>query len=271
MEYATLVEIVAGMHLAKYVQSPYPQMGGLFLVAPPGGFKTTIAETMNEFPSAQIITDINVQTLVRMKDHFLNSHITTLACSDFQNFYRRHGSVSSHVEGIIMSLVEEGFRRASFQSQQVSGIPARCCIIGGMTPAFFDSKVQEWEESGFLRRFLFAKYIVDGLDILERAIAEWRRACIEGSFVPRLPANRTIEYKLNPSEVEMIRYATRHQFSQTGPFIICQKIYAVLVWKFGHNKAEQIFKDFAPCLDKAGGVLEINEKPKSKSAKAGKK
>lgn len=231
------------------------------LVAPPGAFKTTITETMDEFSGTQVISDLNVQSLIKMKEHFLSGHISTMAFSDFSKLYKRHGSVSSNVEGIIMALAEEGFRKASFQSQSMSAIPARCAIIGGMTTSFFDSMVDQWDENGFLRRFLFCRYVIEGMDIVEGAINEWRKAEFDMDFVAKIPTNRTIAYKIEKPEIDAITRMLRHQPNRLNASILLQKIYCVLKWKFAKEpgKAMQIMKDFAPCLSKEGGVLVLRE------------
>ena len=264
MEYSSLVEIVSAAHLTKYVQSPFPQRSGLFLVAPPGAFKTTIAETMDEYPSTQVISNLNTQSVNMMKEHMLAGTISTLAFSDYGALYRRHGSVASGVEGVIMALADEGYRRPQWQAQNSPTMPAYCTIVGGMTSAFFDEKIPEWQKNGFARRFVFARYQLNGIETLEDAAAEWRRAELDGSFVPRIPSSRTIQYKLDPKEVEYIRHMCRHiQDGKVNNFVMMQKIACVLKWKFGkENKHMQILKDFAPCLTKNGGTLQIREKKK---------
>jgi hypothetical protein len=261
LKYSTLVEIVAAVHLSKYVQAPFHQRSGLFLVSPPGGFKTTITETMDEFAHTQIISDINVQSLTRMRDLFLSGTVSTMAFSDFGKLYKRHGATAENVEGIIMALADEGFRKPSFKSQATGTIPAQCTVIGGMTTAFFESKTDDWIDNGFMRRFLFAQYKVSNLEIIEDAIGEWRRAALAGAFVPKVPSLRSIPYKLESHEVELIRYYLRHSMERVGSFVMLQKIFCVLKWKFAREpgKAEFILKDFAPCLSKNGGVLQLAE------------
>ena len=268
MEYSTLVEIVAAVHLSRYVQSPFDSRSGLFLVAPPGAFKTTITETMDEFQSTQVIADINVQSLVQMKEMFLANQITTLAFSDFAMIYKRHSSTSAHIEGVVMSLADEGFRKPSWARQRGASMPARCAIIGGMTTSFYESKVSEWEDNGFLRRFLFAQYMPDGLDVIEDAIGEWRKAELDGSFIPKIPTARTIKYNLSPDDVTLVRHLMRHQHSRINAFILMQKIFCVLKWKFQKepDRARSILKDFSPCLGKNGGMLTIRETKKAAKA-----
>ncbi len=190
----------------------------------------------------------------------LGGALTTLAFSDLGALYRRHGSVASGVEGMIMALADEGHRRPQWGPQNVPSMPAYCTIICGMTSAFFDSKVQDWIDNGFLRRFIFARYQVDGIEVLEDAAAEWRKAELDGSFMPRQPVGRTIQYNLDKDEVTQIRHMCRHQASRITPFIMMQKIACVLKWKFDKKTAMNMLKDFAPCLGKMGGILVIRER-----------
>lgn len=260
MEYSTLVEIVAATHLSKFVQSPFDSRGGLMLVAPPGAFKTTITETMDEFPSTHIVSDINVQSLIKMKDAFLSNQITTLGFSDFAKLYKRHASVASNVEGIIMGLADEGFRKPSWHAGNPGGsIPARCTIIAGMTTAFFEEHVSQWEKDGFLRRFIFAKYIIEGMEVVEDAVSQWRKAQFDGSFIPKIPSARTIQYGLDKADVELVNYSVRHQPSRSSASVMMQKIFCILQWKFKEEKARFILQDFAPCLSKDGGILVLKE------------
>lgn len=217
---------------------------------------------MDEFSKTQVISDLNVQSLVRMRELFLSGTVSTMAFSDFGKLYKRNGATAENVEGIIMALADEGFRKPSFKSQSSGTIPAQCTIIGGMTTAFFESKEDDWMDNGFMRRFLFAKYIVRNMEIIENAIGEWRRAALAGAFVAKIPSTRSIPYHLEPKEVEYIRYLLRHQMDQRiGSFVMLQKIFCVLKWKFAREpgRADFILKDFAPCLGKDGGILSLEE------------
>ena len=83
MEYMTLVETIAAAHLAQFVESPFSYRGGLFLVAPPGAFKSTVSKTIEAFPKTVVLSDINVQQLVNLKVEILAEAILTVGFSDF--------------------------------------------------------------------------------------------------------------------------------------------------------------------------------------------
>ena len=45
---------------------------------------------------------------------------------------------------------------------------------------------------------------------------------------------------------------------------ILEKLYSVLIWKFGAKDALAILRDFSPCLGKDGGILTLEEIRKAK-------
>lgn len=269
MTYDTLVEIVAAVHLSQYVRSSSKSRGGLMIVAPPGGLKSTISETMNEFPRTFILSDINQQQLVKMRQYFLSSEVQTLGFTDFAKLYKRNPSVAKNLEGTIMGLVDEGFRRASFQTQVPSTIVARCTIMGAMTISFYEQMIEEWTASGFGRRFLWARYYATGFEVLEQAALDDRLAVLSKGFVPRIPSN-ALTQSITVEEKIALLYMTRHVHYRNGALVMLRKILTILKWKFGAKKANAILSDFAPCLGKDGGVLEIEEVNGAKERRTGK-
>lgn len=258
MTYDSLLEIVAATHLSQYVNSSSHSRGGLMLVAPPGALKSTINEVMNEFPRTFVLSDINQQQIVKMRQYFLSGEVQTLGFTDFAKLYKRNAAVSKNLEGTIMGLVDEGFRRASFQTQVPSTIVARCTIIGAMTNQFHEQMVEEWTASGFGRRFLWARYIASGIETLEEAALDNRMAVLSHGFMPKVPAAKLTQ-DISSSDKEMLKYITRHVHYRTGALIMLRRILTVLKWKFGPKQAGVILADFAPCLGKDGGTLEIAE------------
>jgi hypothetical protein len=265
MHYQTLLEIVAAVHLASTTDSPFDQRGGMFLVAPPGSFKSTITTICHQYRGALILSDVNVQSLVKLKETIQGGEIKTLAFTDFGKLYKRNPAVAANIEGILMALADEGFRRASFQPQSVTAGIAKATIIGAMTSSFYESKVEGWMSSGFWRRFIFATYAVENPDIIQNAIFEQRFARLDGQFVPKqpLPAIR-IPHKLTKEQLEHIDYISRHVMYREGVTVLLEKIYAVLIWKFGTAKARDIIKDFGPCLSKDGAKLTLQEEKERK-------
>lgn len=258
MDYKTLKEIVAATHLSQYVDSVFDHKGGLFLIAPPGGFKTTITETLDHYSHTKVLSDINLQSLIRLREAILAEQITTIAFSDFAKLYKRSKSVSANVEGTISALVDEGFRKASFQNQQVESAPARCVVIGSMTTQFFEQMSQQWSDNGLMRRFVCARYRIQGLNIIENAIMEQRKARLDGRFTSKYLSG-VIPNTLDSSDLAYIEVITRHVSYRGGDMIMLQKIWNVLKWKHGKRIARELIEDFAPCLSKDGGVLVLKE------------
>lgn len=257
MKFSTLVEVCGAMHFAYRVSGDVgSQRGGLMFVAPPGHLKTSAIEIVEQFPHAKIVSDLTVKALTAMRQDFISGEISTMAFSDFQKLYKRHGSVSSNIEGIVMALVEEGFRNPAFSDQRVTVTPARCTVIGGMTIKFFEEKISEWMDNGLARRFLWSRYAIKNMDVIDRALIQWKRAELDGGFTMKVPIN-AIPYKLNPTEAKRVLWQLRFQHDRRTPFIVAQRIICVLIWKLGESKAWSVWDDFVPSLSKEGTTLVI--------------
>ena len=265
MAFSTLCEIIAATHTAYFVKSPIDDLGGLFLVAPSGHLKTTAAEILSEFERTLVISDLTVKSLVSMRGSFLGGHVRTLIFSDYAKIYKRHGSVSSNIEGIIMALASEGFRKPAFSDQRIQSTPARATIVGCMTPEFKEVHDEEWENSGFLRRFLWSYYHIEHPEFLEDALAQWRKAELDGDFTARVPLNHSIRYTLTESEVIKIRHSLRSTSipDKKISLVLAQKILCVLKWKFGNkdeHKPLRIWEDFAQSLEPLNDtILDVKE------------
>lgn len=258
MEYDTLLEIVAAAHLSQYVSSMHYSRGGLMLVAPPGALKTTVNDVMNQFPRTFVLSDINMQQIAKMRQYFLSGEIRTLGFSDYSKLYKRNPSVAQNLEGVILALTDEGFRRAAFQTQVPSTILARCTIIGGMTMDFHERMTEQWSANGFTRRFVWARYVLANPELLEEAALDGRIAQLTQAFIPKIPV-ASIPETIDHDEKELIRRITLHVHYKANTIGMLRKMLAVLKWKFGKRKARGILEDFAPCLSKDGGVLVLRE------------
>jgi hypothetical protein len=260
MRFDTMVEICAAMHLASEVTGDFAQRGGILFIAPPGHLKTTAIEIIEMFPHTRVISNLTVKALNVMRQDFLSGQLKTMAFSDLENVYRRHSSVSSQIEGVLMGLVEEGFRNPAFSDQRTSVIPAKCTIIGGLSIKAYEERISGWLDSGFARRFLFSKYYADAkvIETLEQSIVEWKKRTLINGFTMKIPM-APIESKINEEESKRILHQLRFQYDRRTPFVIAKKIISVLLWKFHGNKrrAWEIWNDFAPSLDKDGTVLTL--------------
>jgi hypothetical protein len=268
MAFGSLCEIIAATHLSYYVHAPIDDMGGLFLTAPSGHLKTTAAEILSEFERTLVISDLTVKSLVSMRGSFLGGQVRTLIFSDYAKIYKRHGSVSANIEGIIMALVSEGFRKPAFSDQRIQSTPARAVVVGCMTPEFKELHDEEWENSGFLRRFLWSYYHIEHPEFLEDALAQWRKAELDGDFMARVPLNHTIRYTLTEKEVAAIRHSLRSTSipDKKISLVLAQKIVCVLKWKFSskdESKPMRIWEDFAQSLEPLNDtILDVQERVK---------
>ena len=229
-------------------------------VAPPGQLKTTAIEIVELFPFARVLSNLTVKTLSVMRQDFISGQIRTLAISDLENVYRRQSSVSSHIEGVLMGLVEEGFRLPAFSDQRTSAIPARCAVIGGVSTKAYEERMSGWLDSGFARRFLWSQYYCDKSVIkqLEKSIVDWKRTALVNGFEMKIPMN-SIKVALTESESQKILRQIRFQTDHRTPFVCAKKIVSVLLWKFRSNpdRAWKIWDDFAPSLGKDGALLTL--------------
>jgi hypothetical protein len=175
---------------------------------------------------------------------------------DFDMIYKRHGSVSAQVEGTLMSLMGEGFRNPAFSDQRIHVLKARCTIIGGVTIKCYENMISAWIDSGFARRFLWARYTVKNPEALEASIVQWKRHQLNGDFVMRVPKN-LIPHTLTKNQAEKVLWQLRFQHDRKLPFIVAQRIISVLIWKLGTPRGWEVWDDFVPSLGKDGAKVII--------------
>lgn len=221
------------------------------LVAPPGHLKTTAIEYLDIFPRTKLISNITVSALNQMRQDFLSEEILTIGFPDYDMIYKRHGSVSSQIEGTLMGLMGEGFRNPAFSDQRINVTKARCTVIAGITIKCYEKMLSEWLDSGFARRFLWSRYSLKNSEMLEEAIVKWKRHTLDGDFVMRIPSN-VIQHSLSNQQARNVLYQLRHHQDRKLPFITCQRIISVLCWKHGDKRGWEIWDDFAPSLGKEG-------------------
>jgi hypothetical protein len=256
MEFGNLCEIISAAHLSKHVTGPIDDRGGLILVAPPGHMKTTAAEILTEYTGVTVCSNVTVGSLSAMKDDLLAGCTTTIVFSDMANLYRRHASVSSNIEGVVMALSGEGFRKPAFSDQRIQAIPARCLIIGCATPKFVEHMEGAWQDSGFYRRFIWARYLLFNPEVLELALTRWKRYEIEETFRIKAVNGRPISYSLLEREQDFISHTLRFMKDRKTALVLAQKILCVLKWKFKHaSKACEIWEDFSQSLEPDGAKV----------------
>ncbi len=227
------------------------------LAAPPGQLKTTAVEYLDFFPKTKLISNITVKALNALRQDFLSGEIQTMGFPDYDMIYKRQASTASQVEGTLMSLTGEGFRNPAFSDQRVNVMKARCTIIGGVTIKCYEDKISEWIDSGFARRFLWARYTVKNPEQLEEAIIKWKRHALDSDFVMRIPQNASIPHCLSNDQAKAVLYQLRFQHDRKLPFILSQRIISVLCWKHGTKEGWNIWNDFASSLGKDGAEVVI--------------
>lgn len=253
-----MLEILSASHLTRHVTSPFNQRGGIMLVGPPATLKTTFIEAaFEDFPDAIIMSDINIQTLIRMRTDLKTGRYSTFAFTEIEKLYRRSSSTASNLEGSIAMLVEEGFRKASFEDSRIQTASARCLVVGAMTDHFYEFKYQEWMDTGFLRRFLWCVINIENGHKLMDAISAWKRLDI-GTVEMKSPGNRSIPYDITDAEDARLRIMVKHQPGEQTPFVLIKKIFCVLKWKYFKRDPRlpmDIMVDFSQSLKREGANI----------------
>lgn len=255
MKFSSLVEIASATHLAPRVAGEVSdERGGMMFAAPPGQLKTTAIEYLEQFPKTKLISNVTCKSLNALRSDFLSGEIVTMGFPDYDMIYKRHGSVASQIEGTLMSLTGEGFRNPAFSDQRVDVLKARCTILGGVTIKCYEDKISEWIDSGFARRFLWARFTLKNPELLEESISRWKRFQLDGDFILRLPQNK-IPHCLTDKQGSKVLYQLRYQHDRKLPQITAQRIISVLCWKHGVKKGWDIWDDFAPALGRDGAQI----------------
>jgi hypothetical protein len=259
----TLLEVLVAAHLTAFVDSDqFPERGGIMFIGPPGNLKTTIIkQALKPYqPAAAIMSDLNVETLGRMKPHMANGHITTLALPAFEKLYERNPQTANNLEGHLKGLVDEGFSNMSFQDQRMLGqIEAHALVVGGLVNTCYQKKFSKWDDEGFARRFIWSSFQLKDPGILTQAIHNWERLEFE-SRAPIRPQNK-IKMTVTKEESKALMDMMRQQHCEATPYALMKKILAALKWKFHRSDEQkrpmQIMKDFAESLGQRSARLEI--------------
>jgi hypothetical protein len=205
------IEAICACHLASYVRGPVKDRGGLMLVGPPGALKTTFLDALENYHNTVTASNLNTQTLTKMHQDMSNGAIRSLIIPDMHAIYAGDPRTAQRLEAMLMQLAGEGTRGPSWQDSRYQKFVARCTVFGAMTNKHFERKTQDWEESGFLRRFLWVSYALDDPDVLMRALEQWKRADIGAIAIPTLPADKSIEDSLTVDERRVIRTWLKYQ------------------------------------------------------------
>lgn len=227
------------------------------IVAPPGTLKSTLIRlSLEDYPDALLLSDLNINTLTQLKDSLVNQRYATLGFGEFEKLYKRNPATAANIEAHIHALVEEGFTRASFEDQRIPSFPARCAVVGGITPSCYMRRFNGWLDSGFARRFVFCSYTLANPNAIMDSIEKWKHISF-GKVILTSPGNKKIPYDITTDENRFVRKMVSAQPTHEGPFIMCKKILCVLKWRHKQKKALEIMEDFGECLDSKGAALRI--------------
>lgn len=253
----TLIEVIDCAHLTSFITSPFPQRGALMIVGPPGSMKTTfIRVALSEHPSALFLSDLNINSLMRLRDSLVSGRYRTIAFPEYEKLYQRKADTAANVEGTIKQLIEEGFSRASFEELDAITTTARTLIVGAMTYDFYNKMITRWRESGFKRRILWVGISLENPDRIMQAIRKWELIEING--IPRRYPSKDIPFNVSDTESKAIEGMLKGQWEAT-PYVLLKKMFAVLKWKYPKEpkKPMRIMEELGSCLDNKLGIINL--------------
>lgn len=266
---ADLIRVVASVHLASYVDSPFKDFGGLMLVGPPATMKSTIIGTLEQFGEAQCLSDVNMETLGKMRDGIAQGTLRTLGLPELQKLYERHSNTASNVEGTLRAMAAEGFRAPSFQDARRATLVAKAAIVAGMTEHTHQQRFNHWEDSGFARRFLWGLVRLDDPAALTQAVVDWERIDVDVPAFPRPPLFSDGEIPNTTTKRERLELVTLLKYQPGGDRSVqaqlLVKILCVLKWwygKVGYTKQRpmETVHNFASAMSRDGARIVLPRK-----------
>lgn len=262
LKLSVLAHILSAMHLSSYVDSPFESRGGLMIVAPVAGLKTSLIKLLDEYPGVCGMSDLNTRSLKAVRDDIVAGKVRTLTIYDFQKIYERKGETASNIEGTLRSMTDEGFSSFSDEPQRAIQSVARVTLISAMPPKFYREHIEHWTETGLSRRMLWCVYKITNIEKLIEAVESWKRAELQSGLrfgVPFEP--KAIPMSSTTAERSEIRRMVRFQPDQIMSLQIMIKIHSVLRWRCRKLKCEDesfdILRQFAESLQKQGGEVRI--------------
>lgn len=262
----TMVEALVAAHLSTCVEAPFNDCGGIILVGPPGVLKSTLLYTLDEYPNARVLSDLNVQSLAEMRESIASKAVRTLVIPELRKLYQRDPRTSENVEGTLQALVDEGFRAPSFKSQEMARLSAHCVVLSAITEDTREERYVKWQASGFGRRFLWPLVRMEHPEVLDFASDRWQALDFKLRYLPQPPPGGRIPNTTTPAERKTLRDMLSHQ---PGPTHTTQahlmvRMLAVLKWWYrmderGPGEAMHTMKLFARSLGKEGAELSVPE------------
>jgi hypothetical protein len=259
------VEGICACHLASYVESPYRDRGGLMVVGPAGVMKSTILDVLdNNYANSLTISNSHMSTMRKLQPSFYNSQVRSLCFPDLQSIYAGDPRTASRIEQMMMQLSGEATRTiGGDEDSRYAKFKGYCTMFAAMTPFFYTSHINKWDECGFSRRFLWATYTFEDPDILMRAIVQWTKANLGDTKIPKCPVGGLIKDSLTRADREEIRGWLRHQPQPHEiQFQVLCKATSVLAWHYRVNKlkkknAMDTMRQFAELLQHDAALLRL--------------
>jgi hypothetical protein len=258
-----ILEAVCAIHLASFVTGPIEDRGGLMVVGPPGMLKSTTIDVLDaNYHNAVSVSNLNTTTLLQMQDQLQSGAVRSIVVPDLQALYAGDPRTVGRVEQALMQLAAEGHRGASWQDARFQRFKSRCTIFSAMTGKFFEKHAAAWNDSGFLRRFLWCAYRLEDPETLMNAISQWKRAELGSIIIPQTPANGVIPDQLSSHDRERIRTWVKHQ---PGPheiqFALLCRAASVLDWHYARKrikcKAMTTLAEFSRTLNKDAALVSL--------------
>ncbi len=260
-----LVEVLSAAHLTYLVESPFEERGGIMLVGPPAALKSTFLNELDrQYADALSLSDLNAKALVALRDRVASGVIHTLVFPEYAKIYERKDDTSANLEGSIRALTAEGFSAAAFEDASVNRVRARAMVIGAMTPSTQSKRFEQWEASGFNRRFLWSLIRLENPHVLEQAVVDWHRLKFQFVHLPQAPAfGAKIPNATTREERELIRRWVKYQpgGSAVQHTQTLTKVLAVLRWWYhevddGREPIDTVMS-FAESLGREGAMLQL--------------
>lgn len=249
MKAKTLIEVIDAAALSHWVESPFKQRGALMFVGPPGTLKTSIIKAaLEDYPNALFLSDLNVNSLMSLRETLVSGRYTTIAFPEFEKLYARKADTASNIEAHLKQLIEEGFTRASFEEQDAIACTARTLVIGAMTTTFYSQHIKRWNDNGFKRRILWCGMRLHNSNMIMDAIRKWETIPLDG--IQRRVPRSMIKYDLTEEDSKLVEKILQGQWEAT-PYVLLKKIYCVLRWKYKEDKQQplRILKEFSEGLN----------------------
>lgn len=218
-----------------------------------------------QYAHALVVSDLTSQNIVKLRDDVVAGRIRTIVVRDLQKIYERKSETAANLEGNLRALVDEGFRAAAWESQRAIGAEARALVVAAMPVAFYRYRYDEWDRSGFARRFLWCHYRLDYPELLTEAIESWNRIEI-GGLAWSVPAGDEIEHSISREEAAEMRSWLRFQPDDKTGLVLLQKIGSAIRWRRRkqHKKDNtmEVLNDFSSCLGQSGAILRLKQDSK---------